>query len=298
MNALGILAIIIAVVVTFFVFSGEDGLFGSQSGPLATGPTGDANIQNPQPISSGGFFNQTTGSTPTPPPSPKPGESPYKGKVYISTVQRWSTLPREEYISIRYGSGYFGSNSSDVRLDVTGWKIQSARSSGSIPRAFNIPEIDAVEQDIFFSPGGELVVITGMPDYTPNFRENACTAYLRETKSFTPSLSNTCTDESRNRTTLLNRGFTGACIDAIQSVPSCTMARGSFPASVYGADCVDYMVEHLSYVGCIADYRDRKDFLKNTWHVSLKRSARLFDPQHDRVKLYDQNNLLVDEFEY
>lgn len=298
MNALGILAIIIAVVVTFYAFSGEDGLFGSSLGPLATGPTGNANIQNPQPVSSGGFFDQTAESRITPPPQPKPGESAYKGKVYISTIQRWSTLPSEEYISIRHGSGFFGSKSGEERVDVTGWRIQSTRSSGLIPRAFNISEIDAVEQDIFLPPGGEVVVVTGMPDYSPNFRENACTAYLNETKSFTPSLSNSCIDESRNRSVLLNLGFSGACIDAIQSIPSCTMARGSFPASVYGADCVDYMVEHLSYVGCVADYRDRKDFLKNTWHVSLKRSQKLYDSRHDRVKLYDQNDLLVDEFEY
>ncbi len=288
-----IIGIIIAVIVGYFAFTGRDLLpFGR--GPLATGPGRDTEIQNPQPVETRGFFGF---GQPSPPPAPRPGESPFKDKVRISTVVRSGERPEDEHVIIRFG-GFFSGSSQERPINVTGWTIGSQRSSAPIPRAFNIPEIDAAEQDILLPPGGEVIILTGTPSYQRNFRENQCVGYFNETHSFTPSLSNSCVDDNPDRSMLLARGFNGACIDAIRAIPACRIPKGPFQAAVIKPECIDYMNQNFSYVGCVRNFRDRRDFLKNTWRVFLGRNQKLFDSRHDRVTLRDRQGLLVDEFEY
>lgn len=296
MNPLAIFAIIVAIVVAYYgaVGLGGAGIFRGP-GPLATGP-GTSEVRNPQPIQrapSGGSAGEER---------PRPGESPYKGKVRISTVQRGGERPDQEYVIINYAGGFFGIGRSqsprELAVDVTGWRIGGLRQSDTVPRAFDIPEIDSSERDVILSPGGEIIVVTGTPSYTRNFRENQCTGYFNESHFFTPSLSGSCPDSSPDRSFLLSQGFSGECVDAIRSVSSCRRATGPFLAGVIGERCIDWMNRNFSYSGCVANFRERRGFLKNTWRVSLKRPTKMFDPRHDRVFLWDPNGLVVDEFEY
>lgn len=307
MNPLGIFAVIVALVAGYYGISESDifpsfgfGSFGG--GPIATGPGRGAEVENPQPAARGFFGFGGVPSAPPPAAVPLPGESPFKGKVTIVRAVRSGEDPSDEHVTIRYGGGFFGlfrqSSAGDQPVNVTGWSIASRRSSVTIPRAYNIPEIDAVEQDIILPAGGQVNILTGTPAYQKNFRENDCTGYLNEFYEFTPSLSNSCADSRPNRGELLARGFNGECIEVIEDVPACRVPRGPFQAGVIGSECIDYMNRNLNYAGCVANFRDRRDFLGDTWRVSLRRPSKLFDPLHDRVVLRDRQGLLVDEFEY
>lgn len=304
MNPLGIFALIIALVAGYYGLTAigvslPD--FGLGSGPVASGPGRGSEVQNPQPISRGLFGFGGTPAPAEPPVAPRPGESPYKGRVSIASVHRSGVDPEEEYVVLRYGGGFLGFNrpaGSDLPIDVTGWRVSSRRTIETIPRAFNIPEIDATDQDVILASGGEVIVLSGTPSYRKNFRENRCVGYLNEFHAFTPSLSNSCPDATPNRTELLNRGFSGACIDTIDAVATCRAPEGQFQAGVIGQGCIEYMNQNFSYAGCVKNYRDRGDFLGDTWRVSLGRAAKMYDPLHDRVTLRDSQGLLVDEFEY
>lgn len=303
MNPLAIVAILIAISAAYFGLGsfGPRGGFGARE-PSASGPGRSAEIENPQPVSRRSFFDFGSGGSPEPAPAPRPGESPFKGKVRIVSVERSGSRAEDEYVMIRYGGGFFGlgrrAGATEQPIDVTGWKIASSRTSGLIPRAFNIAEIDASEQDVVLPPGGEVVVTTGMTSYPRNFRENRCVGYFNQFHVFRPSLANDCADDTVNRSLLINRGFNGACIEEIESAPSCRAPRGPFLGGVIGQTCVEYIQKNLNYAGCVANFRDQNTFLKNTWRVQLGRSQKLFDPRHDRVTLSDAEGLLVDEFEY
>lgn len=297
MNPAGIIAILIAVVVAYVGFSGSDFSLFDRGGPIATGPGRGSEVRNPQPISnrptSGFGLNRQEEK-----PSLLPGESPYKGKISISAVERFGQRADEEYVILRRGGFFSLAGSQEKPIDVTGWTISNRRSSESIPPAYNIPEIDSSSQNILLPPGGELVVVSGAPSYSRSFRENSCIGYLNQSYSFRPALSNSCVDDSPDRSDLLARGFNGACLDTIQSLASCHTPQGPFLAGVIGTSCIDYMNENFSYVGCVKNFRDQKDFFKNTWRVQLRRNQKLFDSRHDRVILRDRQGLLVDEFEY
>lgn len=312
MNPLAIFTLFIAVIVGFFaISSGGPGLFGG-SGPIATGPS-SPEIRNPQPLARGpapGFAARQSSapqpsapsSVPAPAAAPStPGVSPYRGAVAVTSVQRFGDRPDQEHVVIRqrgFAGSFSGPGVHPAAIDLTGWRIESLQSFGIIPRAFNIPEIDATEQDILLPPGGELIVTSGIPSYQRNFRENACVGYLNQSHAFVPGLAASCPDAQRNRSALLRQGFNGACIDAIMAVPSCRTPQGPFDVAAIKSQCLDYMNQNFSYVGCVKNFRDEKNFLKNTWRVHLGRTQKLFDSRHDRVTLRDAQGLLVDEFEY
>ncbi len=306
MNPLAIFAIVIGLVTGYYVLSGSGfdlpflDRFGS--GPIATGPGSGAKVENPQPVSRGFFgFGAPSPAPGSEPAAPRPGESPYKGKVSIANVHRSGISADEEYVTIRYGGGGFfgfGGSADAAPVDVTDWSIASRRFSVTLPRAYNIPEIDAEVQDIILIPGGEVIILVGTQAYQKNFRENACAGYLNESFTFTPSLSNSCADSSPDRSQLISRGFSGACIDTIEAVRACRTPEGPFLAGVIGQGCIEHMNQNFSYAGCVRNHRDRGGFLGDTWRVSLRRTGKMFDPLHDKVTLRDASGLLVDEFEY
>ncbi len=302
MNPVVIFGIIIGLVVAYYGFFGDGGgILGSGGGPLAGGPGRGTAIQNPQPVYTGGYTGGTaTGGSGSGSASPaaslKAGESPFKGVIRISTVERFGDRPENEYLTIRYDGRYLPS---PARLiDVTGWRIATPRESEGIPRALNIPEIDADERDIFLPPGGEVIIVSGTPSYTRNFRENQCVGYLTEAHQFTPFLSSSCPDDNPSRTQLLRKGFNGQCVDVIEAIPSCRRPVGPLAAGIIGQACADYISGNFSYYSCVRDFRNDQDFLKKSWRTVLRRSRKLYDSRHDRIILRDQNGLLVDEFEY
>lgn len=301
-NPLGIIALVISLVIGYFSLSSSQFFFSNGRGPIATGP-GSSEIRNPQPISritrlsGSGFPGVDQRASPS-----KPGESPFKGIVRITTVERSSQRPEREFAIIRHqGRSFFSFGQREdlvpTRIDVTGWRIATLRSSAVIPRAVNIPEIDAVEQDIVLPPGGELIVVTGQTPYPINFRENQCVGYFNQTHTFTPSLVDFCNDRP-DRSNLITRGLNGECIETIESTLSCRTPAGPFQVGMIKSECLDFINQNLNYSGCVKNIRDSKNFLKDVWRVSLKLNQKLFDPRHDRITLRDQQGLLVDEFEY
>lgn len=316
-NALFLVFVIgLIAVVAIFAFSGSSPF--SSSGPIATGPGSSSEIRNPQPVQSGrsflglgNVFTKPLSLPPTPkiiapssfqPKAVKPGYSSYEGAIKISHVDRSSDTPKKEYVALRNG-GYFGFGSTPTAVNITGWTIENSKKDKyAIPKAFNIPYIDADAADILLPSGGEIYAVTGSSDLGMNPRENGCIGYLNQYYQLTPSLYGSCMDHqssSQIRSRFLDLGLSGECIDFVNSLPSCRIPTFTFENSgKIGNNCIEYISQNISYNGCVKNYRNDKNFFRNTWHVFLNRSQKLFDPRHDRVILRDADGLIVDQFEY
>lgn len=294
----GLFSIIVIVIVGVVAlnFLGIIGGGGNQ-GPIATGPGPSAEIKNPQPISTSGggssSSNKTEGQKNNT-PAGTPGDSPYKNLVKIASIQRGANSPDKEYVMLR-------SNNPSQHITVTGWTIES-RYGGTmtIPPARNIPEIDAVDTPIVMEPAGTVSITTGNNNYSHNFRENSCTAYFNQYQSFTPGLSGSCHGgNDYSATELLNRGFNTECTDYIRSLNSCRIPTIPLDTQLRIKDaCIQFITDNISYSGCVSRWRDTKDFLKNTWHVFMRRTSKFWDDRHDYAVLRDNQGLIVDEFSY
>lgn len=309
-----VLGLIAVVAVTF---SGSSP-FSSSGGPIATGPGSSSEIRNPQPVQSGrsflGLGNVFTKQPSLPSPSKiiapsssqtkavKPGYSSYEGAIKISHIDRSASVSSKEYVQLSNG-GYFGLGSTPTAVNITGWTIENSKKDKyAVPKAYNIPYIDADTADILLPPGGDIYIVTGRQDFGMNFRENGCIGYFNQYYQFTPSLYGSCMDRqssSQIRSRFLDMGLSGECIDFVNSLPSCSIPTFTFENSgKIGNNCIDYISKNINYNGCVKNYRNDKAFLRNVWHVYIGRQQKLFDAKHDRVILRDSQGLIVDQFEY
>ncbi len=268
--------------------------------PRASLGIGSSNISLPGSSSGGGsLLGGSSGSVPTFTGGSVFGTpSPYRGIVVMNhgVSGAGSSDPRSEYIQLYVPSG------SGVPVDISGWELVSdASGNGSyIPRGTEVPmsgTINAV-QDIVLLPGTRAYVISGQSPIGASFRENKCIGYYSNFQTFYPSLPQTCPMPSDELAANYGSYYLrdSACIDYVNKLSRCQVAL-SPPVTVSGA-CQSFLVKYLNYNGCAEEHRQDADFLGDTWRIYLGRSAPMWRPQHELVKLVDKDGKTVDAFSY
>ena len=220
--------------------------------------------------------------------------SPFYGKVRTSWVRPaslWRDDPGEFSLSADY--------SLEGGVDITGWRLRVNKGGEAvIPQAVEDfdPTLPSKESDITLGRGEYLYAYgTKSPLGGRNLRLNACTGYLNDIYHPAPSFPNSC--PSRNRSDFAN--FSGRCQSFIFSLGSCeepTPQELNKYSLANDLGCRSYL-DTLNYNGCYRKYRYTANFFSNEWRAWLNQ-AMPFDQQHDRVLLFDRNNLLVNEYIY
>ncbi|KKW19298.1 MAG: hypothetical protein UY63_C0017G0075 [Parcubacteria group bacterium GW2011_GWA2_51_10] len=224
--------------------------------------------------------------------------SPFRGRILIvgAGATRESD-PAREYIEIA------------ARADVTapvaisGWSLQSAYTGvrAYIPRAVRIFAMGVVNRDepIQLDPGSHAIVNSGVSPVGVSLRENICTGYLEQFQGFAPPLPNSCPIPG----TLLSmtagnlRTYGESCFDFLESVPQCTSPLSNIPPDL-SPNCRAFVLNNLSYNGCVNMNQSRAVFLSDTWRVYLGGSAELWSNRHDVIRLLDAEGRTVDAITY
>jgi hypothetical protein len=227
--------------------------------------------------------------------------SPYRGEVRFDTnpTDPKESLADEESVTIE--------NDGDGSVTITGWKLVSSASTGTIGEGALVPVTGSVNATapIELRPGEEAVIGSGRSPIGVSFRENMCTGYLDRYQSFNPPLKRACVSA---RTTFEDyvgddgRDSTNDCLSFLNSVGRCEDVT-RFPKDSDGDDevsrsCRDFVQEHLTYNGCVADYRGSRDFAGDQWRVYLGSYAGLWRDTHDAIILLDAQGRTVDVFQY
>ena len=254
------------------------GYFGSQSRAVANRLMGEA-----RPVYSSGPLLSV------PAAAALSTTSPYKGKIAIGYVSGWGTVPEYESMTLE-------NKSEKEIIPITGFRIENSRGGVfAIPQGQEIPGISgAADATIFLKPGDRAIITPGRQDRHMNFRENLCTGYFDETSNFIPSLSHAC---PRQEIKTLG-AFSDSCLAIISSLSYCRTAPPSFPSRVPDSSCNDYIANHFSYVGCVADYRTRSDFYSHNWLIWMQRDREFFRNPLEHVIVKDQQGKTVDEYSY
>ncbi len=221
--------------------------------------------------------------------------SPFRDKVRIVDSGAENDVA-EEYIVIE------ASGDTTAPINVTGWSLQSAITGvrGYIPRTTDVFVMGAVNQqkDLSLGGGASAVLATGYSPVGTSFRENICSGYLSQLRSFTPSISRECPSPS-DRLPLNSdniRTYGDSCIDFVASLPACF-----FPATVpaeLSSNCRTFVQTDLSYNGCVQTYRYKTTFLKDQHRMYLGASAELWKNSHDVIRLLDTEGRTVDVLSY
>ena len=181
---------------------------------------------------------------------------------------------------------------------ITGWSLQSAVSGvrGFIGPAADLFVMGTVQSQkaIALEAGASASIASGSSPVGVSFRENLCTGYLSQMQSFAPTLSMRCPApaESMPLTAETIRTFGDRCLDYVHALPTCTYPT-ILPGDLSPA-CRSFIMERLSYNGCVQTHRYKSGFVRNEWRVYLGASGELWRNAHDVVRLLDAEGRTVD----
>ena len=219
--------------------------------------------------------------------------SPFKDQVRIGSGSGGpgATDLAREYVTMR-------ATSDAESVNVTGWQIMSMKTGASvtIPQAQIIAQ-QAGSSNIILNSGQEVIVSTGRSLVGASFRDNACTGYLAQGRTFTPSLRTSCPaplDE-------LGDFFEGdassynECRETVRSFQRCTAP--SIPRGT-SSRCRNFIEDRLSYAGCVRVHKNDAEFYADTWRVYVDRSKELWRTDNETLRLVDREGRTVDVYTY
>lgn len=213
--------------------------------------------------------------------------SPYKGKIFFDGVQASGDAQTESII--------VSNRTDDERISITAFSITTEHGQNYvIPLGFALPGFSATPSDpIVLRPHDRVVISVGKQDSHINFRENMCTGYLDETAQFSPGLSHRCPVPD----TRMLHNLSDRCIQELAGIPGCrTGPLPEFPDP--DPACAYYIADNLNYVGCVANYKSRRDFYNDQWLVWMQRTVPFFNTRFETVVLKDQQGKVIDEYRY
>ena len=142
--------------------------------------------------------------------------------------------------------------------------------------------------------GERAIVATGESPFGKNFKINKCSGYLAQGKNISPSMSFSC---PRISDPALPRNLNNRCIDYIESLSSCVSPNINADTGINN-DCAEFVSQHASYAGCLADHKNDSDFNQPEWRIFLGKNAEMWGNRHENIQLFDQSGKLIMETSY
>jgi hypothetical protein len=219
--------------------------------------------------------------------------SPWYDMVRVGSVRRTNQVGGRESFTLTAQSSV-----GDGVIAITGWYIEANRGRRlTIPTAISDYNPGfSYAGPVVLGRGDKMVAYSNKSAFGRNIRLNKCVGYLNNVYSFNPPFPSRC-PKVVNRDEISS--FVGACQSLLLSVRGCQELLPSDLAAFANRDrqCVDYAHDRFGYGPCYRRHHTDADFLSSEWYVWMDREFP-FDFNHDRVVLYDQNGLLVDEYVY
>ncbi len=218
--------------------------------------------------------------------------SPYFGKISITNVQAPSSSTGGR-VSLS------GSLASGESTSVTGWKLQGKTDEFTIPQGVKtyLPTGPNPSEDIRMGNNVNVVIAETLNPLVQGmtFLPNQCFGYFSVTRTFPISVPSSCPDFPAQRSAISYLSPT--CQDYIQQLPSCKKPDYKGNPVAGNLECRDFLDTHFTYETCVQSYKNAPNFFSNEWHVYTE-TKRFLRPGHDKLLLYDSNNLLVASYDY
>ena len=223
-------------------------------------------------------------------------DSPYAGQVTLEIGNARSSDPAQEYIVVRTAYNL------EKSITISDWALEEDAGGirVSVGQAALIPFLGQVnsQSPITLPPQSTVYITTGRAPNGTSFRVNQCTGYFEQFQNFYPQLSRECPDPSVE--ILRNPELIAGNIDChefIDRLPSFELAINALPGTI-GAGCSSFILNELSYNGCINAHKNEAGFYRNEWRIFLNRDQEVWRNSYERIRLLDENGKVVDSIGY
>jgi hypothetical protein len=215
--------------------------------------------------------------------------SPYFGKIKIESIKNFGNqFPRYEEIVLS-ANGL----SNNEKINISGWSLFSNKSNFIITFGLKSLDFSRVfkEASIILEPQDKVKIYSSYSPINVNFKLNKCTGYLNDFYNFIPELPNDCQKPSKKEIATLS----GLCQEYILKLKTCEVPKNIGEADPSDPKCLNYLKD-INYQGCFNKYKNDLDFYQKEWRIFMNKE--ILDDLHDRVLLYDNKGLVVDEYIY
>ena len=222
--------------------------------------------------------------------------SPARDNVSFSTIYGvQATSPEKEFIELQ------ASSANTASISISGWRIQSLKTGRTavIGTAIETPLTGSsgTPGAIVLAPGERAIISSGRSPIGVSFRVNACSGYLAQFQSFTPTLTPQC---PAMITELYNKGSSltseQACVSVATAIPPCKVLTA--PPSGVSYACSSFLTRADSYNGCVGMHKNDPDFRQNEWRIYEGNASELWAGTGDALVLFDQQGRLVSSTSY
>lgn len=225
----------------------------------------------------------------------KKTQSQYKDFVSFAYINR-STDPEQEYAVLHINS------KATTTIDITGWTLKSTNTGNSvtIPRGTYLYFSGTInsEDDIYVTGGDTIYLITGQTPIGVSFKLNKCSGYLSQFQKFVPYLPTSCpAPRSEDLKSIPKIVVNDACLDYINSFPSCQVETKNFPVS-WSYECRNFFQTKISYPSCVNIHKGDKDFYQHEWRAYFRHNQILWKSRRENIILYDNIGKIVSSLTY
>ncbi|MEK7635107.1 MAG: hypothetical protein AAB446_01595 [Patescibacteria group bacterium] len=227
--------------------------------------------------------------------------SPYYNKIKMSSVYGLrNNDPEREYISLSTNL------KKTETVKITGWYFKSdVTGYYAVIGGANLLPFPSTknESSVLLQYGDKVYITKGFSPINVSFRTNKCTGYFEENRTFVPGLSLQCPLPKDEKLPVFSNNLDSndECLKAIRRVSRCTTVDSEFirklPDTVTSS-CKTYLTGQINYNTCVALHFSDTDFPGKEYHLYLNKFGPLWRTTHDKISLYDQNNLVVDSISY
>ena len=223
--------------------------------------------------------------------------SPYAGDVSLNVRSARDTDANDQYVVIKINTG------AKKPLRVSDWRLESSvtQLGADINGAAYLPFSGQVNPELPLDaqPGAVINIITGKSPIGASFRTNFCTGYFEQFQNFVPKLDEQCLEPIEELEEKINDGFVPneACINYVERLDPCELTLDSLPSAL-GQQCQNFILNDLTYSGCVAEHKNDIGFYNNEWYVYLNRDQALWKQKNERIRLIDENGLIIDAVSY
>ncbi|GIW66230.1 MAG: hypothetical protein KatS3mg095_0128 [Candidatus Parcubacteria bacterium] len=212
-------------------------------------------------------------------------------------------------------------NKSKNSIKITNWKILSQKVNILIPKAVRDvnPKLENNSEDIILEPKERLIIYPlyattstfiplnfkyPYPKNSPlgfNFKINKCFIFLSqlrfELKDYIKQYSFPCNKFTKKEllNLKLNYKLTNNCLNILEKI-SCSGPKLTDWEKI-GQDslCYRFFEQNYTYSGCYKNKKNDKDFYFKDWLVFVPIYEKFANDKYDEIKVYDENNLLVNK---
>lgn len=195
-------------------------------------------------------------------------------------------------------------NKSKESINVNNWRIKSSKVNFYLSKAVKDvnPNLQTKLEEIILDPGERLIIFSSKESPLGfNFKINKCFPYLaelrQELKQLLKNFYFPCQKFNKGELFNLKNEYklSNNCLNILEKISCSGPKFKDWEKIGFDSNCYRFFENNFTYYGCYQNKKNDQDFYLRDWLIFIPIYKNFTNDRYDEIKIYDQNNLLVNK---